>query len=65
MASPSMKRDCTDRLSMDDARETVGEIVAVTGIEPHTCFVAPPRHDAKPVVLDFMNPARAGWRLFG
>jgi hypothetical protein len=45
-------------------REAPGEIVAVAGEQPHAGSV-PQRHDAKAVVLDFVQPVRADGRRLG
>ncbi len=42
---------------LDDAREAVGEVGAMAGVQPHVVANAP-RQDAKAVVLDLVNPAR-------
>jgi hypothetical protein len=42
-------------------RLAVGKIVSVARVKPHAVIVAP-RHDAKAVVLDLVQPFRPGWR---
>src|SRR5271156_2829385 len=54
-------RQGSDRL--DNEREAVGEVEAVAGGKPPAIAVAV-SDDAKAVVLDFVNPCRARWRLF-
>jgi hypothetical protein len=49
---------------IDDAREAVGEVVAIAREQTHALAIAP-RQDAEAVVLDLMNPPGAGGRLLG
>src|SRR5262249_31519165 len=49
---------------ISDQRETVGEIVARTAIEPHL-RASLAGNDAEAVVFDFMQPLAAGGQLIG
>jgi hypothetical protein len=43
-----------------DRRESVGPIMAACG-EAANALAIPAHHQPVPVMLDFMNPVRAGW----
>ena len=52
------------RGSFDDSREAVGPVIAVTGKAADDAGAIPAHHQPIAVVLDFMNPQRAGrWLL--
>jgi hypothetical protein len=57
-----LRRQVRNRL--DDLREAVGEVIAVTRVQPHARAIAS-RHDAEAIVVDLAYPASAGGRLLG
>ena len=54
-------RQLTDRRR--GQREALGKVIPVAGVEPHAAVVAL-GHDAVAIVLDLVNSARFGRRLF-
>ena len=49
------------RHRMDGKGKPRREIVAAASNQPYAGSI-PPRQDAKAIMLDFVNPAGAGWR---
>jgi hypothetical protein len=63
MASPSIRH--SQRLDrVPDEREAIAPIMAVARQQPNASGVAA-RHEAKAVLLDLVQPARAARRLVG
>jgi hypothetical protein len=56
------RRQCRQR--RDNLREAARELIALPR-EPLHAAVGAPSHDSEPIVLDLVNPADTGRRLFG
>jgi hypothetical protein len=49
---------------LPDQRIAVRKVISITGEQPETSVLAA-NHQPKPIMLDFVNPARPAWRFVG